>query len=83
MSDRKQIPHLIYTILEKELNKEVDLAEVEEGDQKPLSVILGANDKEALFDVSKNIYHSMQVVLEFLDKGMKGLLSGDMSALLL
>jgi len=27
--------------------------------KKPLSTVLGANDKEALFDASKNIYHSM------------------------
>ena len=34
-------------------------------------------------DMSKQIYGSMQTVLEFMDKGMKGLLSGDLTVALL
>jgi hypothetical protein len=29
--------------------------------------------------VAKEMYHSMQIILEFMDKGMKGLLTGDLS----
>ena len=32
-----------------------------------------------LFKVAQEVYHSLQVVLEFMDKGMKGLLTGDLS----
>ena len=31
------------------------------------------------FQASQDIYHSMQITLEFMDKGMKGMLSGDLS----
>jgi len=33
--------------------------------------------------LSLRIYDGLQVVLEFMDKGVKGLLTGDMSAILL
>ena len=36
-------------------------------------------DQAALFNFSKQIYGAMQTVLEFMDKGMKGLLTGDMT----
>lgn len=36
-----------------------------------------------MLDVSKQIYQALQVVLEFMDKGVKGLLSGDLSPFLL
>lgn len=32
-----------------------------------------------LFEVSSKIYEFLQVVLEFMDKGVKGLLTGDLS----
>lgn len=32
-----------------------------------------------LFLIAQEVYHSLQVVLEFMDKGMKGLLTGDLS----
>lgn len=40
-------------------------------------------DQEALLDFSKQIYGSLQTVLEFMDKGMKGLLTGDLTTALL
>ena len=41
--------------------------------------LLAQKDQAALFDVSKRIYEGLQVVLEFMDKGVKGLLTGDLS----
>lgn len=32
-----------------------------------------------MYKVAQEIYNSLQVVLEFMDKGMKGLLTGDLS----
>ena len=40
-------------------------------------------DQAALFNFSKQIYGAMQTVLEFMDKGMKGLLTGDLTVPLL
>lgn len=40
-------------------------------------------DPQILLETSKQIYHGLQVVLEFMDKGVKGLLVGDMSPALL
>jgi len=40
-------------------------------------------DQAALFEFSKQIYDHMQTVLEFTDKGMKGLLTGDLTVPLL
>lgn len=34
---------------------------------------------ESLFEVANQVYASMQTVLEFMDKGVKGLLTGDLS----
>ena len=36
-------------------------------------------DQATLFEFSKQIYESLQTVLEFLDKGMKGILTGDLT----
>jgi len=85
ISDRKQIPHLIYQILEREL-----LLEEAEGLKDPtqekrntVEQLIGHRDQAELFEVSKRIYGGLQVVLEFMDKGVKGMLSGDLSVLLL
>ena len=91
LSGRKQIPHKIYEILEKQLIKEEHgLVEEEAGDvtadTSRLTVhqhLLEQRDQAALLDMSKQIYGSMQTVLEFMDKGMKGLLSGDLTVALL
>ena len=32
-----------------------------------------------LFLIAQEVYHSLQVVLELMDKGLKGLLTGDLS----
>jgi hypothetical protein len=36
-----------------------------------------------MLDCARQIYHALQVVLEFMDKGVKGLLVGDISPTLL
>ena len=46
---------------------------------KQFEQILEQNGYESL-NLAKEIYHSMQIILEFMDKGMKGLLTGDLSA---
>lgn len=83
MSGRKQIPNLIYSILEKELKNEEAAAAGLDPDTHidTLPTLSGMNEvrDKGLFEVSKEIYHSLQVVLEFMDKGVKGLLSGDVS----
>ena len=45
--------------------------------------LLEQKDQAALFEFSKQIYEHMQTVLEFMDKGMKGLLTGDLTVPLL
>jgi hypothetical protein len=45
--------------------------------------LLEQRDQAALFEFSKQIYDHMQTVLEFTDKGMKGLLTGDLTVPLL
>jgi len=40
-------------------------------------------DQGIMFETSKQIYIALQVVLEFMDKGVKGLLVGDLSPTLL
>jgi hypothetical protein len=42
-----------------------------------------ARHKGSLNAVAQEIYQSQQVVLEFMDKGMKGLLTGDLSVYLI
>ena len=86
ITGRKQIPHLIYQSLEKQLIKEEHGLAEEVEDEKRLSVqahLLEQKDQEALFKFSKQIYSSMQTALEFMDKGMKGLLTGDLTEELL
>ena len=82
LSGRKQIPHEIYQILEKQLIKEehglVDEAEAESRTSIQEHLV-EKKDQAALFEFSKQIYGSLQTVLEFLDKGMKGILSGDLT----
>ena len=85
IAGRKQIPHQIYQILEKQMIKE-EHGLFEEDSSTRLSVtdhLVNANDQAALFEFSKQIYGSLQTVLEFMDKGMKGLLSGDLTVNLL
>ena len=42
--------------------------------------ILEENGVQNTVKMAKEMYHSMQIILEFMDKGMKGLLTGDLSA---
>ena len=51
--------------------------------QERLENLVEQRDQAALFEFSKQIYGSLQTVLEFNDKGMKGLLSGDLTVNLL
>jgi hypothetical protein len=48
-----------------------------------VSDMLGVVDQESLWEASHRIYMSLQVVLEFMDKGYKGLLTGDLCPLLI
>lgn len=45
--------------------------------------MMAEKDQREFLMVSRRIYESLQVVLEFMDKGVKGLLSGDLSVVLL
>ena len=67
LSGRKSAPQLIANLLEKEASTSEESAEL----------LRGYEGKSLM--AAKDIYHSMQIVLEFMDKGMKGLLSGDLS----
>ena len=84
MTDRRKIPHLIYDVVQRELIEESKsgIRETQSNTNHTLTVeqLLADNkDQAALFEVSKRIYESLQVVLEFMDKGVKGLLTGDLS----
>ena len=81
MSDRKQIPTLIYQILEAEMESEsAEAAAVEEEEKKSdFKDMLKNKYDQNLFKIAQEVYHSLQIVLEFMDKGMKGLLTGDLS----
>ena len=85
MADRKQIPTQIYKILETELEAEKNetqgVAAVENFTQQQTlhEMVQSTKYDQSLFKVAQEVYHSMQVVLEFMDKGMKGLLTGDLS----
>jgi hypothetical protein len=64
---------------------------MDEDDVKPKKHVTTASESEVfrelvknkydqnLFLIAQEVYHSLQVVLEFMDKGMKGLLTGDLS----
>ena len=52
---------------------------MEQAPRQTVDQLLANKDQAALFDVSKRIYEALQVVLEFMDKGVKGLLTGDLS----
>lgn len=80
MSDRKQIPTLIYQILEAEMESEsAEAAAVEEEKKSDFKDMLKNKYDQNLFKIAQEVYHSLQIVLEFMDKGMKGLLTGDLS----
>lgn len=85
MAGRKQIPNLIYETILKELtNTAQDLSAKPDGTRFSMSeLVKNSEDVRDLKQLSVRIYQSLQVVLEFMDKGVKGLLSGDMSAFLL
>ena len=89
MSERKRIPHLIYQVLEREfmieeeLNQQGQINEIEQGRQSVTQLTGNTADQAILFETSKQIYQALQVVLEFMDKGVKGLLVGDLSPMLL
>jgi hypothetical protein len=95
MTDRKRIPYLIYEILERELVLEEagltpEETTVQSSENPPANVAnrftvdqLVKDKKYELLDVSRHIYEALQVTLEFMDKGVKGLLSGDLSPYLL
>ena len=40
-------------------------------------------DQQVLLETAKQIYHALQVVIEFMDKGVKGMMVGDLSSALL
>ena len=81
MADRKQIPHSIYKVLVKEIaaEKERPTEIINTPDMFPtLQEMLETYDK-SMIEVAQQIYLSLQVTLEFMDKGIKGLLTGDLS----
>lgn len=81
MAGRKQIPNLIYdAILQEHANA---IEGQEQGRASMKELVTNAEDVSDLKALASRIYGSLQVVLEFMDKGVKGLLSGDMSAMLL
>lgn len=41
------------------------------------------NYKKGLHDIADQIYYSLQTVLEFMDKGVKGLVTGDLSVFII
>jgi len=43
---------------------------------------LDERSEQSLMKVANEVYIALQVVLEFIDKGVKGLLTGDMSVFL-
>lgn len=52
--------------------------------RRPVSQLTGASPSPLEFrETANQIYAALQVVLEFMDKGMKGLLTGDLSVPLL
>jgi hypothetical protein len=78
ISGRKQVPTLIFNVLDKQLQHEYSESQVSETDLT-IKRFISLSGQENLYEVSKKVYESMQVVLEFMDKGIKGLLTGDMS----
>lgn len=82
MADRKQIPTFIYKVLENELENEAiegsGSSASEENSQAFKEMVMVKYDKN-LYKIAQEIYNSLQVTLEFMDKGMKGLLTGDLS----
>jgi hypothetical protein len=48
-------------------------------DQLPHLSVMVNNYKNGLRDISTVTYESLQIVMEFMDKGIKGLVSGDLS----
>ena len=84
MAGRKQIPNLIYETIVQELANEAQDGSKADGSRVSMSeLVKNQEDVRDLKQLSGRIYQSLQVVLEFMDKGVKGLLSGDMSAFLL
>lgn len=79
MADRKQIPTRIYQILETELAQEQSESTTATGGDESFKDMVRSKYDQNLFKIAQEVYNSMQVVLEFMDKGMKGLLTGDLS----
>jgi hypothetical protein len=82
MAGRKQIPNLIYETILVEHANEIQ-PNTENGRTTFVELVKSADDVSDLKTLSNRIYGGLQVVLEFMDKGVKGLLSGDMSAIIL
>jgi len=51
--------------------------------ENKVSSVLGNVEDKTLYELSNQIYHSFQTLLEFMDKGIKGLLTGDLSVYLI
>jgi hypothetical protein len=68
-------------MIEEELHQQglVNTEINEEGRQSVTQLTGNTADQAILFETSKQIYLGLQVVLEFMDKGVKGLLVGDLS----
>lgn len=86
MAARKQIPNLIYEVIVAEhanAEQAVEPSDSSTGRAVITDLIKNSDDVRDLKHLSSRIYGGLQVVLEFMDKGVKGLLSGDMSSMLL
>jgi hypothetical protein len=83
MSGRKQIPNLIYDHIVLEHANEKLEGEAKSDRATMSELVINTQDVRDLKQLASRIYGSLQVVLEFMDKGVKGLLSGDMSSMLL
>ena len=58
--------------------REVSPEEQEEGTSDRMKQLVGSYDGDVA-KMSADLHRAMQIVLEFMDKGMKGMLTGDLS----
>lgn len=78
---RRQIPYKIAEYINREMEKEheLNIKYNEEPNQSQLLWVLPQNNKQEILLYSDTIYKCMQVILEYMDKGFKGMLTGDLN----
>lgn len=65
--------------IEEQISASLQEAELEEGGPDRMQELVASYDGD-IAQMSENLYQAMQIVLEFMDKGMKGMLTGDLSS---